>query len=402
MANEIEIDYNGDTYTRDSGVTLSTGGKLMATDMTLRSSGGTYSGANGITITDSIISHTNSVTAQTTQAVYPIKFDAQGHITGSGSAVTIPTTGTSPIIVSGTAISHADSGATAGSYGSSSGATLAHSGTFTVPYVTVDAKGHVTAIANKAFTLPSDSDTKVTVTRTTGSAYYPLLVSANTATATYTGGARSGDYFRLNPSTRAFLAGDTGLNVYCATAAATAAKTVDLTGFALKAPSSSQGGSEVFVTFAYTNSATTPTLNVNGTGAKTIQYLANGQKTSLPSPAFLAANQTYRFWYDGTNWITSGPRKVESGTAAPTGGNSGDIYIQTATSTTIQTSGNWKYITRQDGVTECWYKASFNSGTGFTYWGGCTYKDVGGVTYPVTFSEIYNVQISLDPLGSNG
>ena len=35
--------------------------------------------------------HSNSVTAKSTQAVYPITFDAQGHITGSGTAVTIPT-----------------------------------------------------------------------------------------------------------------------------------------------------------------------------------------------------------------------------------------------------------------------------------------------------------------------
>lgn len=37
------------------------------------------------------INHSNSVTAKSTQAVYPITFDAQGHITGSGTAVTIPT-----------------------------------------------------------------------------------------------------------------------------------------------------------------------------------------------------------------------------------------------------------------------------------------------------------------------
>ena len=36
------------------------------------------------------IGHSNSVTAQTTQAVYPIKIDAQGHISAYGSAVTIP------------------------------------------------------------------------------------------------------------------------------------------------------------------------------------------------------------------------------------------------------------------------------------------------------------------------
>ena len=99
----------------------------------------------------------------------------QWHLIPSGSNAGSTYTGTSPITVSGTAISHADSGATAGSYGSSAGATLAHGGTFTVPYVTVDAKGHVTSIADKAFTLPSDSDTKVTVTRTTDSAASQLF-----------------------------------------------------------------------------------------------------------------------------------------------------------------------------------------------------------------------------------
>ena len=37
------------------------------------------------------LNHSNSVTAQTTQAVYPIKIDGQGHISAYGSAVTIPT-----------------------------------------------------------------------------------------------------------------------------------------------------------------------------------------------------------------------------------------------------------------------------------------------------------------------
>lgn len=41
--------------------------------------------SNGI----STIGHSNSVTAQNTQAVYPIKIDAQGHISSYGSAVTV-------------------------------------------------------------------------------------------------------------------------------------------------------------------------------------------------------------------------------------------------------------------------------------------------------------------------
>ena len=50
----------------------------------------TYTGGTGISINaNNEINHSNSITAQTTQAVYPIKIDAQGHISGYGSAVTI-------------------------------------------------------------------------------------------------------------------------------------------------------------------------------------------------------------------------------------------------------------------------------------------------------------------------
>ena len=44
----------------------------------------------GLSVNNGKINHSNSVTAKTTQAVYPIKIDAQGHISASGSAVTIP------------------------------------------------------------------------------------------------------------------------------------------------------------------------------------------------------------------------------------------------------------------------------------------------------------------------
>lgn len=44
--------------------------------------------AGGNFTTSGTINHTNSVTAQTTQALYPIKIDAQGHISAYGSAIT--------------------------------------------------------------------------------------------------------------------------------------------------------------------------------------------------------------------------------------------------------------------------------------------------------------------------
>ena len=60
-------------------------------------------------------------------------------------------------------IYHKTSGATAGQYGVSANATpAAGTGKIKVPNVTVDAQGHVTAIADQEITLPVDKDTKVT------------------------------------------------------------------------------------------------------------------------------------------------------------------------------------------------------------------------------------------------
>lgn len=67
-----------------SGTVTSVG--LSNTDSSLTVSGSPVTSSGSITV-----NHSNSVTAKTTQALYPIKFDSHGHITGSGSAVTIPT-----------------------------------------------------------------------------------------------------------------------------------------------------------------------------------------------------------------------------------------------------------------------------------------------------------------------
>lgn len=81
----------------------------------------------------------------------------------------------------------------------------------------------------------------------------------------------------------------------CSTAAATAAKTVALTGFALVT------GARIVVKFTATNTAANPTLNVNGTGAKAIFY-----RNAAISAGYLAANRVYEFVYDGTNYVLIG------------------------------------------------------------------------------------------------
>lgn len=69
--------------------------------------------------------------------------------------------------LSGTEFSLANSGVTAGSYGPSANATPSYGSTFNVPYITVDAKGRVTAASTKTVKIPSSDNTN-TVTTLTG------------------------------------------------------------------------------------------------------------------------------------------------------------------------------------------------------------------------------------------
>ncbi len=90
----------------------------------------------------------------------------------------------------------------------------------------------------------------------------------------------------------------------CSTAAATAAKVVDCTGFIL------QTGAWIAVRFTTTNTAAVGdlTLNVNGTGAKGIKY----RNANLPAKGDLAANRTYLFVYDGTYYQWVGDRDTNT------------------------------------------------------------------------------------------
>lgn len=90
--------------------------------------------------------------------------------TNSSSHVTIAQiVGSNPITtsVSGSTITinHANSGVTAGTKGDNSSITaaLGYSGTFVVPKVTVDAKGHVTAIDEQTLTLPASDNTTYSI-----------------------------------------------------------------------------------------------------------------------------------------------------------------------------------------------------------------------------------------------
>lgn len=114
---------------------------------------------------------------------------------------------------------------------------------------------------------------------------HPLqtTVSGNAGSATKLATSRTIDGVSFN--------GTANITHYgtCSTSAETVAKTVSCTGFTLST------GAIITVKFTVTNTASNPTLNVNGTGSKAIMY-----RGSAISAGKLAANRIYTFVYDGT------------------------------------------------------------------------------------------------------
>ena len=87
----------------------------------------------------------------------------------------------------------------------------------------------------------------------------------------------------------------------CSTSAGTQAKTVSVTNFRLVT------GALCYVKFSNTNTASSPTLNVSSTGAKTIRY-----KNASVAPNMIKANVVYEFSYDGSYWNIVGEQPWEA------------------------------------------------------------------------------------------
>ena len=139
----------------------------------------------------------------------------------------------------------------------------------------------------------------ISINGTTTTMYSPVQssVSGNAGTATKWKTARNingmsvqGDADRVNYGV-------------CSTAAATAAKTVDCTGFELVT------GAEITVKFTVDNAAANPTLNVNGTRARPIYY-----RGSPIATGYLAAGRVYTFRYDGARYELVGDVNTDSDT----------------------------------------------------------------------------------------
>ena len=84
---------------------------------------------------------------------------------------------------------------------------------------------------------------------------------------------------------------------YCETAAGTAAKVVDMTGFTLIE------GTTIHVKFNEKNTAANPTLNVNGTGAKPIVQYGTTAVGTISSTNGWYDGAVISFTYDGVSWV---------------------------------------------------------------------------------------------------
>lgn len=139
------------------------------------------------------------------------------------------------------------------------------------------------------------------------------------------------------------------------TAAGTAAKvatiTPAVTGWTLYT------GATVTVKFSTANTATTPTLNVNSTGAKTIKGYKGAALTEKEYK--WAANDAITFIYDGTNWLmqsssTEATRlsTAEASISTNAGNialkaNASDVYTKTAANALLEVKANKDTLTSE-------------------------------------------------------
>lgn len=138
--------------------TLGTGGTITALPTTYKTgwtyrviTAGTYAG-NACEVGDLIIALVDRSGSGNVNADWTV---AQTNIDGAITSIS----GTSPVSVSGSGssrtVSHANSGVTADTYGSKSAQTPGFGDTANVPYMTVNATGHVTEAGTVAVKIPS-------------------------------------------------------------------------------------------------------------------------------------------------------------------------------------------------------------------------------------------------------
>ena len=146
--------------------------------------------------------------------------------------------------------------------------------------------------------------------------------------------------------------------------ASTVAKTVTVdNSFALAT------GVEVSVKFTNTNSASNPTLNVNGTGAIAMKRYGTTAPSTSSASSWMAGS-VITFTYDGTYWMMHDWLNTVTGVKgnAESSYRTGSVNITSANLgindyvTEQGTSGSWNYRKWSSGKVEAWYTGSMSFG----------------------------------------
>ena len=232
---------------------------------------------------------------------------------------------------------------------------LTHDGSLNViTGVATNDVGRVTSVTTTPLTLPADLDSAVQNTNNDSKKFYITGSESNTTNT-------SGQFFNKNiyveASNNNFHVEGTinGAIPYgdCSTAAATAEKTVTVSGtFSLV------NGARVAVRFTTTNSVDNPKLNVNNTGAKPIAY-----RGSAINKGYLATNRTYQFIYNSDLVINSitGAYEVlgdidNNTTYTPQSLGFGYATCTTAETTTAKTSTLSNYSLITNGIVSVYFQ----------------------------------------------
>lgn len=112
-------------------------------------------------------------------------------------------------------------------------------------------------------------------------------------------GALQGNASTATSASSASIAFNGNYYGVCDTAANVAAKTVTISGF----PSDLSAGQRVTIKFVNKNSASSPTLNVNGLGAFSLYRYGTSAISTTDGTSGWHAGAVVSFTFDGTNWV---------------------------------------------------------------------------------------------------
>lgn len=239
----------------------------------------------------------------------------------------------------------------------------------------LDVTGDSNISASKTIKSWSETDGKVSITTQDISitksqvSDFPTIPTVNNKTITIQENGNNVDTFTLNQSSNKTIDIPVNQSYYgtCTDNGDVVAKSVTVSNQNFKLVA----GALITVKFDNTNSATNVTLNVNGTGDKSIWYNASVY-TSSSANVCGYANRTTTYIYDGTYWVwqTTGV-VVDSNTHRPInvngtqllGNNTTAVNFKDGTNTTVVGSGSDIQINATDTNTTYTFAEGTTDGT---------------------------------------